>query len=249
MKFKMIWIVLTILFFCGPLWVLHTGQVDFKSHWSKADRSSAGLAPRPSEYKPAVFQVYAARAYNWRGLFAVHTWFAVKAKNANTYIVYQIVGWRTFWNLPVLFREDDIPDRIWFGNKPWLLKDLRGPEAEGLVEKIKTIADKYPYQNVYHYWPGPNSNTFPAFLLRDMPELKLALPSIAIGKDYLGMFKFFAKAPSNTGYQFSILGIFGILVAVEEGLEINVLGGVFGINFKYPGITLPGIGRIDISRK
>src|SRR5215831_8947440 len=46
--------------------------------WYEARRDPTGLAPDPATTREAVIQVYAARAVSWRGVFSVHTWFAVK---------------------------------------------------------------------------------------------------------------------------------------------------------------------------
>ena len=73
-----------------------------------------------------------------------------------------------------------------------------------------------------------------------MPELSLALPANAIGKDFIGLGKFFTKAPSATGYQFSLFGLFGILVAKKEGIEINLLGLVYGARFAPFKLLFPG---------
>ena len=81
-----------------------------------------------------------------------------------------------------------------------------------------------------------------------MPELKLDLPPTAIGKDWLGSNVLLAKAPSGTGYQFSICGLLGILIAKEEGIEINLAGLNFGIDLKDLGIRLPGLGNISLSK-
>ena len=92
-------------------------------------------------------------------------------------------------------------------------------------------------------YPGPNSNTFTAWVGRLIPELKLDLPPTAIGKDYLGD-KLIAKAPSGTGFQFSVLGLLGLLAGVEEGIEINLAGLTFGIDPLDLALKLPAIGRI-----
>jgi hypothetical protein len=55
-----------------------------------------------------------------------------------------------------------------------------------------------------------------------------------------------AAAPSGTGYQLSVHGVFGILGAWEEGIELNLLGLSFGIDFNSPAVRLPGIGRIGL---
>ena len=62
--------------------------------WRTASREPAGNAVNPSEYKDAVIEFYAADAFSWRGWFAVHTWIALKPKDADTYTVYEVVGWR-----------------------------------------------------------------------------------------------------------------------------------------------------------
>jgi hypothetical protein len=42
----------------------------------------------------------------------------------------------------------------------------------------------------------------------------------------------------------SLGGAFGVLVAVEEGIEINLLGAVFGVDFNPPAFKLPIVGRL-----
>jgi len=62
--------------------------------WRTASHAPVGLAPDPANTTEAIVQVYAARAVGWRGVFGVHTWFAVKPAAANAYTVYEIIGWR-----------------------------------------------------------------------------------------------------------------------------------------------------------
>ena len=40
----------------------------------------------------------------------------------------------------------------------------------------------------------------------------------------------------------------GVLAARQEGLELNLLGLSFGIDFLRPAIKLPGIGRLGVSK-
>ena len=51
-------------------------------HWSRADRSSIGIAPAATRTPEALVQVYAARTHGWRSIFAVHTWIALKPAHA-----------------------------------------------------------------------------------------------------------------------------------------------------------------------
>lgn len=242
---KIVLLVFLILTCIGPLWILLNGNIDFKASYLTANRESSLLAPLPNIDKEAIVQIYAARAFNWRGLFSLHLWLSVKPKNAASYTVYQVVGWRSFRGLPALSVAEDMPDRIWFNQKPKVLLDIRGQEAENLIPKINEAIKHYPYANEYVTWPGPNSNTFIAYLARLIPEMKFALPSNAIGKDFTGN-KFLIKAPSNTGYQLSIYGYFGIMLALKEGLEINLLGFVYGISPATFSIKLPGFGDIRL---
>lgn len=153
--------------------------------WRSAGRDSANLAPAPAAERGAVIQVYAARLWGWRGLFADHTWVAVKPENAESYTVYEVVGWRLRRGLPALRIAKDIPDRRWFGKTPRLLLDLRGEEAESLTAAVAKAAADYPYPREYRAFPGPNSNTFTAWIAARVPQLGLKLPLRAVGKSFV----------------------------------------------------------------
>ena len=215
--------------------------------WWEASRDSSGQAPDPAVTREAVVQVYGARAFSWRGAFGVHTWISVKPTNARHYLVYHVVGWRLRGGDTSVVIEHDIPDRLWYDAMPELLVDLRGPGVDDVIAKIDAAARAYPYGGTYTVWPGPNSNTFTAWIARRVPELKLDLPPTAIGKDWLGGDGPFAKAPSGTGYQFSLFGLAGVLVGAEEGLEVNVAGLNFGLDPMDLAVRLPGIGRIGLA--
>lgn len=232
----------------GPLYELFMDDLKLDGDWKTADRTSTGIAPDPSQTTEAVILVYAARAFNWRGIFAVHNWIATKEKNAVNYNVYHVLGWNKYRNLPVVVSDTQQPDRAWYGYTPVVVKDIRGEKAEKLIPFIdKAIAD-YPYKFKYNVWPGPNSNTFIAYIGRRVPELELDLPSSSIGKDYLINGQLLEMAPSGSGFQFSIYGMFGILLSRVEGFEINILGLVTGFNPFKPAIKLPGVGEINLNR-
>ena len=236
---------LMIFLFTGPLLVLVGGDVMGKAWW-EASRESAGLAPDPRTVPEAVVQVYAARAFSWRGAFGVHTWISVKPSGATDFTVYHVIGWRVRNGGNAVVIEGDIPDRLWFGAVPKILTDIRGPGVDAVIAKIDAAARSYPYTDRYTVYPGPNSNTFIAWIARRVPELKLDLPPTAIGKDWLGPDGPVARAPSGTGYQLSLFGLAGILVGTEEGIEVNVIGLNFGVDPMDLAIRLPGIGRIGL---
>ncbi len=219
---------------------------DAQGKWRAASRTSAGIAPDPVLTPEAVVQVYGARAFGWRGYFGIHTWIAVKPTHAQTYTIYEVLGWRQRSRLPVLAIYDQIPDRYWYGNMPVILADKRGKDADELIVRIDRAAQEYPYSRSYTLWPGPNSNTFTAWVSRVVPELELNLPSTAIGKDYLG-YRLIAKPPSGSGFQFSLFGLLGFVISRVEGIEFNLLGLTFGISPNPWVFKLPIIGDIQFT--
>ena len=214
--------------------------------WYEARRDATGLAPDPATTPEAVIQVYSARAVAWRGIFAMHTWIAVKPSGAPRFTRYEVMGFGVAEGVPAVRIDRTGPDNYWFGALPEILLDRRGPNVDPMIEKIRAAVAAYPYPQSYRAWPGPNSNTFTAFIGRAVPELRLDLPSNAIGKDYLPNGSVFAAAPSGTGYQLSLFGLAGLLAARAEGLELNLLGLTFGLDIASPGIKLPGIGRLGL---
>ncbi|MDJ0832155.1 MAG: DUF3750 domain-containing protein [Gammaproteobacteria bacterium] len=157
--------------------------------WSTASRESAGIAPDPSEFQDAIIQVYGADAWGWRGWFAIHTWIAVKRAGEQQYTVLDVVGWRSYWNSRVVRASYDIPDRHWYGARPDLLLEIRGDQAEVLIDRIESAVAEYPWKNEYKAFPGPNSNTFVAWVGHRVPELELDLPFSAIGSGYVTQYK------------------------------------------------------------
>src|SRR5229473_2964985 len=217
-----------------------------RGSWWELSREPSGQSPDPATTPEAVVQVYAARAVGWRGLLAVHTWIALKPSGAAGYTRYEVMGWGVSRGAPAVRVNRTGPDNDWFGSRPHLLADLRGPEVDAVIEKVQAAVAAYPYRDSYRTWPGPNSNTFTAYVARAVPELRLDLPSTAIGKDYIAEGVPVAMAPSGTGGQISLLGLLGVMAAWDEGIEVNVLGLAFGLDVKRPALKLPAIGRLGV---
>lgn len=153
--------------------------------WRSASREPAGIAPNPALEKQAVIEVYAADAFSWRGWFAVHTWIATKAANDPEYTVYEVVGWGVDRGLPALRSyQTSTPDRYWYGAKPEKILSIQGDRATELIPKISAVINRYPWADKYSLFPGPNSNTFPAWVGMQVPELGLVMPFSAIGSGY-----------------------------------------------------------------
>ncbi|WP_341907026.1 DUF3750 domain-containing protein [Polaromonas sp. YR568] len=213
--------------------------------WITAPRYSAGIAPDPvQEADRAIVQVYAAATYGWRGNFAVHPWIIYKRKGETSYTRYDVVGWRA---PNVVQRDYAVPDGYWYGSTPELLVDHRGEGVEPMIDAVEAAIASYPYARQYRSYPGPNSNTFLAHIGREVPALKLDLPANAIGKDYRPLTNPIGISTSGSGLQFSLLGLLGVSLGVQEGLEFNVLGLNFGVDFNSPALRLPFWGRLGFS--
>lgn len=237
------------LLLAGPLAVLAFGGIDLEAHWSTASRASTGLAPAPASEPAAVVQVYGARAFNWRGAFGLHTWIATKREGADRYTVHHVLG----WNLrrggsTVTTARGGPPDFLWFDARPGLLAEHRGPGVEAMIDRIESAVARYPHGERYRAWPGPNSNTFVAWVGREVPELRLDLPPTAIGKDWLPWGHYLAATPSGTGWQLSVHGLLGVAAGRSEGIELNLLGLNAGFDFDDFALRLPGLGRVGPGR-
>ena len=99
----------------------------------------------------------------------------------------------------------------------------------------------------YQVWPGPNSNTFVAAVMEAVPEAHLVLPPTAIGKDYPHDGRWLRPTPSGTGMRLSLGGYAGLTVGWVEGLEVNILAAVVGIDLRRPALKFPGLGRIGMA--
>jgi hypothetical protein len=227
--------------FCAALLVGAGGASVTAQDWRTASREPVGLAPDPALVREAVVQVYGARTLGVKGFFGVHTWVAVKPTDAAEWTVYEVIGWRLRWSDSVVVARNRAPDGRWFGSHPELYAEKRGAGVDELIKRIEKVVDAYPFAKAYTLFPGPNSNTFTAWITRAVPELEADLPATAIGKDYLGS-SVVARAPSGRGFQLSLLGLLGIAASGVEGLELNLLGLNFGVSGS--GVKLPFVGRL-----
>jgi hypothetical protein len=85
----------------------------------------------------------------------------------------------------VLSISEGRPDKPWFGSSAILLHEKTGKEAETLIGQISAAVDAYPFSDEYKMWPGPNSNSFVAWIALEVPALELDLPAKAIGQSWM----------------------------------------------------------------
>ncbi len=220
---------------------LYAGK-DRPASFRDADWSSVGMLPAADDDHEARFLVFTGRTGRWKGIFAVHSWIVFKPENATSWSRYDMVG----WGQPVR-TNGWAPDARWFGDTPRVLVDVRGPAAAALIPKVEgaVAAYRYNHSGDYRIWPGPNSNTFTATVLRAVPELETTLPSNAVGKDFRA-YPYAGLTDSGTGVEASLWGLLGVKLGWIEGVEVNVLGLVAGLDLRHPGLKLPGFGRVGV---
>ncbi|WP_245258589.1 DUF3750 domain-containing protein [Methylopila sp. M107] len=213
------------------------------ANWRVADRSSAGLLPLAAKKPEAVVSVFAARTVRWKGIFATHCWIVVKPKGALSYTRYDY----TAWGEPIRV-NGFAADGRWFGRAPEAVFVADGERAERAIPKIRAAIESYRFaeQGDYRAWPGPNSNTFVAAVMASVPELEAKLPTTAVGKDFPYGGEWLALTPSKTGLRLTLAGYGGLTVGWFEGIELNILGAVFGVEFRRPALNLPGLGRFGV---
>ena len=216
---------------------------DRHTDWRAGDRSSAGLLLPPSRNPEAVVRIFSARTVSWRGAAATHSWIVIKEPRATAYERFDY----TAWGQPI-WKDRFVPDGRWFGSAPEVIFAADGEVAAQMIPTIRaTIRDyRYPRSGDYRLWPGPNSNTFVAAVMQAVPAMKSSLPATAVGKDFPYDGRWLGLTPSRTGVRLNLGGYFGIAVGWYEGIELNILGAVAGVDLRRPALKLPGIGRLGL---
>jgi hypothetical protein len=215
---------------------------DAPRSYRDADWSSTGALPPARQFEPARVVVFTGTTGAWKGVFSVHSWLVLKRAGAKDWTRYDVVGWGT----PV--RTNGWPaDGRWYGNMPVAIADVSGPDAEAMIPKIEAAVRDYTYSRAgdYRIWPGPNSNSFTAAVLRAVPELGVMLPPNAVGRDFRPGF-YAGLTDSGTGIEVNLYGYAGVKLAWAEGVEVNLLGLVAGLDVRHPALKLPGFGRIGV---
>lgn len=216
---------------------------DRPARWNQANWGSAGILPKPEESEEAAIYVFSAMTGGLKGAVASHAWIVTKEKGARAYTRYDKLGWGS----PI--RRNHRPaDAFWYSNRPELVTAVTGKDAEQLIPKVEAAITAYPYGEPggYTIWPGPNSNTFVAFVLRSVPQLGAVLPSHAVGRDYLPNGEFLHVDEDGRDMHLTLRGLIGVSAGMRSGFEIHFLGLVAGLDIARPGIKIPAFGRIGV---
>lgn len=213
------------------------------ANWRDADWSSSGVLPVNPAADAASVYVLAARTGGIKGALSLHTWLVLKRPGAASYDRYDVVGWGN----PVRQNAYDADGR-WYSNAPSIVHEIHGADAALLIPRIEATIQGYPYasRGKYVIWPGPNSNSFVAHVLRSVPEIGIVLPPNAVGRDFPTDGKLFVIDADWQNFHANLFGYAGISAGSRSGFEISFMGLVAGVDILNPGLKVPGFGRIGL---
>ncbi len=212
--------------------------------WSEADWSSAALLPRAdADAEPAVY-VLSARTGGLKGALSEHSWIVLKTRGAARYERFDKVG----WGQPIR-RDAYAADGRWYSNEPRVVSALHGAAAEAAIPDIRAAIASYPFgaRGGYRIFPGPNSNSFVAHVLRSVPAFGAVLPPAAVGRDYPSDGRLLRLDAARHEFSASLFGYAGVTVGARSGVELNLLGLVAGIDPFRRQIKVPGFGAISLT--
>jgi hypothetical protein len=119
------------------------------------------------------------------GVFAVHYWFTVLQPESGRCDRWEVWQSKDAGGVSVghLHCNLKAPDAGVGGGPARLAAEWNGEMASRIFSVLEAASSQYPYCSRYLPWPGPNSNTFVAWVLR-RAGIDFPLPWKAIGKDY-----------------------------------------------------------------
>lgn len=162
---------------------------------------------------------------------ARHAWFAVRDRGEQRW---ERIETGYCGSGPVGGLGDVILHRVWSGD-----------EVSEQIACLRAHADRNQPRDKYLPWPGPNSNTFVARLLRRC-DLRADLPATAIGKDFDGPVSA-GLTTGGTGIQIET-PLIGVRLGLTEGVQIHLLAFEIGIDWWPPAIIVPlGPGRVGFA--
>lgn len=175
---------------------------------------------------------------------AVHCWFVAYAPDETSWHRWEV--WQkpdaggTSWGH--VHRDLTHPDSGVGGGPYRTQREWRGEVAEKIYS-VLSAPSQYPYRDTYRAWPGPNSNTYVAWVLRKS-KATADLHPMAIGKDYLGIVGF-GVTTTQTGIQ-AESPLLGLKLGLFDGLEVHVLGLTLGLDI-WPPATKSPFGRLGFA--
>ncbi len=205
----------------------------------------------PSEYIDAsstpvgyVAQLRYATLPSAVGFVAVHYWFVTFNPESGEWHRWEV------WQEPDVYgatwrhvhKDLMYPDSGVGGGSYVIDKEWRGAVAQDIIAVLKT-SPGYPDRDIYRAWPGPNSNTYIAWVLKQSTAWADLHP-MGVGKDYLGLVGI-GRSTTETGIQLES-PLLGIKAGLRDGLEVHILSLTLGVDILPPAIKTP-FGRVGFT--
>jgi hypothetical protein len=180
------------------------------------------------------------------GLVAVHYWFALFDPGSRQWHRWEVwqakdAGGQSFGHVHCDLRH---PDCGVGGGTFRLAAEWSGRAAQAICSILQNAQD-YPYRDRYRAWPGPNSNTFVSWVLRQA-SLHHAFDPRAIGKDYWGLIDMW-RSIRPIGVQIET-PVLGVKLSRHGGVELHLFCLTCGLRWSPLEINTP-FGRVSLLRR
>jgi Protein of unknown function (DUF3750) len=192
---------------------------------------------------PCVVQLRYATLPHFLRAIAIHYWFAVFDVNSRRWQRWEVwqskdAGGQSMGHVHCDRRH---PDCGVGGGASRLAAEWDGSAAQAICAVLMKAQD-YPHWDRYRAWPGPNSNTFVAWVLREA-GLHYSYDPRAIGKDYMGLLGMRRSSrPPCAQLETSLLGV---RIGLHDGVEVHLLGLTCGLRWSPLEIHTP-FGRVSL---
>ncbi len=131
----------------------------------------------------AFVRIYAAPVPQVKSV-AVHTWFVTR-RSGSTKLHRWEIWQRARGPFDHIILDGFPPERDVGAGGTFILAELLGEEAERVIDFIERESPTYPCRKEYRVFPGPNSNTYPQWVLTNT-GWDVHLPWVAVGKNWTG---------------------------------------------------------------
>jgi hypothetical protein len=177
----------------------------------------------------------------WYSLFATHTWIELHQKGEEEWLRIEANTSPRTQNLHPSIATHNVR----WGRDVELIAVFLLEDAAAMIPQILESADRHAQGFEYRAYPGPNSNTYVARILDDVPGMDVELPHNAVGKDYAPIIDA-GITDSRDGLHLDI-PLLGASLGYQQGIELHLIGLTAGFSLWPPALKIPFLPRIGFS--
>ena len=207
---------------------------------------STGSLPAAAAEPEARVLVMSGRTGGWKGVFSVHSWVVLKPENGKSWRRYDVVGWGN----PVRINgwaPDGLLVRQQAAGGARSARRAR-PPRRSRRSRPRSRAINTPMPATTASGRGRTATPSSRPCCAPSPRPKRRCRPNAVGRDFRPL-PYAGLTDSRTGVEASLWGVLGVKLGWVEGVEVNFLGLVAGLDLRHPGIKLPGFGRIGLPQQ